>query len=106
MSAGAEIASSAEFNSPNQGVKWQNMGCNLNRGRNNYHRNQSAPGRNSNRNYNNDNDKVDHQVNFCKVKGEQSPDKGMHSVYHAKMHDQLTIIGRIPIRIARVLAIF
>ena len=104
MSAGAEIASSAEFNSPNQGGKWQNRGRNLNRGHNNYRRNQSAPGRNSNRNYNND--KVDHQVNFCKVKGEQSPDKGMHSVYHAKMHDQLTIIGRIPIRIARVLAIF
>ena len=30
-------------------------------------------GRNSNRNYNND--KVDHQVNFCKVKGEQSTGK-------------------------------
>ena len=87
MSAGAEIASSAEFNSPNQGGKWQNRGRNLNRGRNNYHRNQSAPGRNSNRNYNND--KVDHQVNFYKVQGEQSPDKGMHSVYHAKMHDPI-----------------
>ena len=87
VSAGAEIASSAEFNSPNQGGKWQNRGRNLNRGCNNYGRNQSAPGRNSNRNYNSD--KVDHQVNFCKVKGEQSPDKGMHSVYHAKMHDPI-----------------
>ena len=28
--AGTEIASSAEFNSPNQGGKWQNRGCNLN----------------------------------------------------------------------------
>ena len=87
VSAGTEIASSAEFNSPNQGGKWQNRGRNWNRGRNNYRRNQSAPGRNSNRNYNND--KVDHQVNFCKVKGEQSTDKGVHSVYHAKMHDPI-----------------
>ena len=87
VSAGAEIASSAEFHSPNQGGKWQNRGCYLNRGRNNYHRNQSAPGRNSNRNYNND--KVDHQVNFCKVKREQRPDKGVHSVYHAKMHNPI-----------------
>ena len=87
MSAGAEIASSAEFNSLNQGGKWQNRGCNLNRGRNYYRLNQSAPSRNSNRNYNYD--KVDHQVNFCKVKGEQSPDKGMHSMYHAKMHDPI-----------------
>ena len=37
MLAGAEIASSAEFNSLNQGGKWQNRGRNLNRGRNNYH---------------------------------------------------------------------
>ena len=59
----------------------------MNRGRNNYRQNQSAPGRISNRNYNND--KVDHQVNFNKVKGEQSLDKVMHSVYHAKMHDQI-----------------
>ena len=87
VSAGTEIASSAEFNSLNQGGKWQNRGRNWNRGRNNYRRNQSAPGRNSNRNYNND--KVDHQVNFCKVKGEQSTDKGVHSVYHAKMHDPI-----------------
>ena len=87
VSAGTEIASSAEFNSPNQGGKWQNRGRNWNRGRNNYRRNQSAPGRNSNRNYNND--KVDHQANFCKVKGEQSTDKGVHSVYHAKMHDPI-----------------
>ena len=87
VSAGTEIASSAEFNSPNQGGNWQNRGRNWNRGRNNYRRNQTAPGRNSNRNYNND--KVDHQVNFCKVKGEQSTDKGMHSVYHAKMHDPI-----------------
>ena len=58
ISAGAEIASSAEFHSPNQGGKWQNRGCNLNRGRNNYRQNQSAPSRNSDRNYNND--KVDH----------------------------------------------
>ena len=87
MSPGAEIASSAEFNSPNQGGKWQNRGRNLNRGCNNYSQNQSARGRNSNRNYNND--KIDHQVNFCKVKGEQSPDKGMHSVYHAKMHNPI-----------------
>ena len=86
-SAGAEIASSAEFNSLNQGGKWQNRGRNLNQGRNNYRRNQSAPGRNSNRNYNND--KVDHWANFCKVKGEQSPDKGVHSVYHAKMHNPI-----------------
>ena len=86
-SAGAEIASSAEFNSLNQGGKWQNRGHNLNQGRNNYRRNQSAPGRNSNRNYNND--KVDHWANFCKVKGEQSPDKGVHSVYHAKMHNPI-----------------
>ena len=87
MSVGTEIALSAEFNSPNQGGKWQNRGRNWNRGRNNYRRNQSAPGRNSNRNYNND--KVDYQVNFCKVKGEQSIDKGVHSVYHAKMHDPI-----------------
>ena len=87
VSAGTEIASSAEFNSPNQGGKWQNRGRNWNRGRNNYRPNQSAPGRNSNRNYNNY--KVDHQVNFCKVKGEQSTDKGVHSVYHAKMHDPI-----------------
>ena len=87
VSAGMEIASNAEFNSPNQGGKWQNRGSNWNRGRNNYRRNQSAPGRNSNRNYNND--KVDHQVNFCKVKGEQSREKGVHSVYHAKMHDPI-----------------
>ena len=87
VSVGTKIASSAEFNSPNQGGKWQNRGHNWNRGRNNYRRNQSAPGRNSNRNYNND--KVDHQVNFCKVKGEQSTDKGVHSVYHAKMHDPI-----------------
>ena len=73
VSAAAEIASSAEFNSPNQGGKWQNRGCNLNQGRNNYRWNQSAPGRNSNRNYNND--KVDRQLNLCKVKGEQSRDK-------------------------------
>ena len=59
----------------------------MNRGRNNYRWNQSAPGRNSNRNY--DNNKVNHQVNFFKVKGEQSPDKGVHSVYHAKMHDPI-----------------
>ena len=32
VSAGAEKASSAEFNSPNQGGKWQNRGRNLNRG--------------------------------------------------------------------------
>ena len=83
ISAGAEIASSAEFHSPNQGGKWQNRGRNLNRGRNNYRRNQSAPGRNSNRNYNND--KVDHPFNFCKVKGEQRPDTGVHSVYHAQV---------------------
>ena len=50
VSAGAEIASCAEFHSPNQGGKWQNRGRNLNRGRNNYRRNQSAPARNSNRN--------------------------------------------------------
>ena len=87
VSAGVEIGSSAEFNSPNQGGKWQNRGRNWNRGRNNYRPNQSAPGRNSNRNYNND--KVDHQVNFCKVKGEQSLDKGVHSVYHAKMHSPI-----------------
>ena len=85
VSAGADIASSAEFLSPNQGGKWQNRGRNFNRGCNNYRRNQSAHGRNFNRNYNND--KVDHQVNFCKVKGEQRPNKGVHSVYHAKMHD-------------------
>ena len=85
--AGAEIASGAEFHSPNQGGKWQNRGCNLNRGHNNYRQNQSAPSRNSNRNYNNN--KVDHQVNFCKVKGEQRPDKGVHSVYHGKMHDPI-----------------
>ena len=84
MSAGVEIASSAEFNSRG---KWQNMGRNLSRGHNNYRRNQSAPGRNSNRNYNND--KVDHRVNFCKLKGEGSPDKGVHSVYHAKMHETI-----------------
>ena len=35
------------------------------------------------------NDKVDHQVYFCKVNGEQSPDKGVHSVYHAKLHDPI-----------------
>ena len=64
VSAGAEIASSAQFHSPNQGGKWQIRVRNLNRGSNNYRRNQSAPGRNSNRNYNND--KVNHQVNFCK----------------------------------------
>ena len=87
MSPGAEIASSAEFNSPNQGGKWQNRGRNLNLGCNNYSLNQSARGRNSNRNYNND--KIDHQVKFCKVKGEQSPDKGMHGVYHAKMHNPI-----------------
>ena len=80
--AGAEIGSSAEFHSLNQGGKWQSRGCNWNRGRNNYRRNQSAPGRNSNRNYNNE--KVDHQVNFCKVKGEQGPDKGVHSVIMLK----------------------
>ena len=85
--AGAEIASGAEFHSPNQGGKWQNRGCNLNRGHNNYRQNQSAPSRNSNRNYNNN--KVDHQVNFCKVKGEQRPDKGVHSMYHGKMHDPI-----------------
>ena len=87
VSADAELASSAEFHSLNQGGKWQNRGRNLNRGCNNYRRNQSAPSRNSNRNYNNI--KVDHQVNFCKVKGEQRPDKGVHSVYHAKMHDPI-----------------
>ena len=104
VSVGAEIASSAKFHSPNQGGKWQNRGCYLNRGRNNYRRNQSAPGRNSNRNYNND--KVDHQVNFCKVKREQRPDKGVHSVYHAKMHDPIYNYRRIPVRIARLLANF
>ena len=87
VSAGTEITSSAEFHSTNQGGKWQNRGCNLNRGCNNYRRNQSAPSMNSNRNYNKD--KVDHQVNFCKVKGEQRPDKGVHNVYHAKMHDPI-----------------
>ena len=50
VSAGEEIASCAEFHSPNQGGKWQNRGRNLNRGRNNYRLNQSAPARNSNRN--------------------------------------------------------
>ena len=30
VSAGTEIASSAEFNSPNQGGKWQNRGRNWN----------------------------------------------------------------------------
>ena len=88
VSAGAEIASSAEFHSLNQGGKWQNRGRNWNRGHKNYPRNQSAPGRNSNRNYNNE--KVDHQVNFCKVKGEQRPDRGVHSVYHAKVHDPIS----------------
>ena len=87
VSAGAKIASSAEFHSPNQGGKWQNRGRNLNQGRNNYRRNQSVPGRYSNRNCNND--KVEHQVNFCKVEGEQRSDKGVHSVYHAKMHDPI-----------------
>ena len=42
---------------------------------------------NSNRNYNNQ--KVDHQVNFCKVKGEQGQDKGVHSLYHAKVHNPI-----------------
>ena len=40
------------------------------------------------------------------MKGEQGPDKEVHSVYHAKVHDPLAIKMRIPIRIARVLAIF
>ena len=104
VSAGTEKASSAEFNSPNQGGKWQNRGCNWNRGRNNYLRNQSAPGRNSNRNYNND--KVDHQVNFCKVKGEQSPHKGVHSVYHAKMHDPIDNYRENPNKDSKVTCYF
>ena len=64
------------------------MGRNWNQGRNNYCRNQLAPGRNFNRN--NSYEKADHQVNFCKEKGEQGPDQGVHSVYHAKMHDPIT----------------
>ena len=42
VSAGTEIASSAEFNSPNQGGKWQNRGHNWNRGRNNHYGNRSV----------------------------------------------------------------
>ena len=88
VSAGAEIPSSAKFLSLNQGGKWRNRGCNWNPGRNNYRLNLSAPGRNSNRNYNNE--KVHHQVNFCKVKGEQGPDDGVHSVYHAKVYNPIS----------------
>ena len=51
VSAGAEIASSAEFHSLNQGGKWQNRGRNWNLGCNSYRQNQPGPGRNSNRNY-------------------------------------------------------
>ena len=67
VSTGAKIASSAEFYSANHEGNWQNRGRNWNRGRYSYHGNQSAPGRNSNRS--NSNEKVNHQVNFCKVKG-------------------------------------
>ena len=97
VSAGKEIAFSAEFNSPNQGGKWQNRGRNWNRGRNNYRRNQSAPGRNSNRNYNND--KVDHQVNFCKIKGENKVQiRECIACIMLKCTTQLIIIGRIVVR--------
>ena len=91
VSAGTEIASSAEFNSPNQGGKWQNRGRNWNRGRNNYRRNQSAPGRNSNRNYNND--KVDHQVNFCKIDNKSS-DVGKGPAKVSSPHSSSKVLPR------------
>ena len=69
VSAGSEIASSADFHSSNKRENWQNRGQNWNRGRNNYRWNQLTPGRDSNRT--NSNEKVDHQVYFCKVRDDQ-----------------------------------
>ena len=57
--AGAEIASSAGFHSSNKRKNLQSRGLNWNQGRINYRQSQSS------------NEKVDHKVNFCKVKNEQ-----------------------------------
>ena len=98
VSAGTEIASSAEVNSPNQGGKWQNRGQDRNHFRVDQHDNC----------YDYDNYRTDHQVNFCKIDksldvGKGLPSKDNKGTCHFPRSRFPTAIGTVNDKEVRVL---